>query len=185
MAPGERGRCLLKMIQICTCCKNCIISRLSSRSNRSKSPAVLLFGRKLWPNSLSWAIWGVYDINSKSFLCVRSSRSYRFVYRRTWRAMRMFNRRKVGDTLPGSSATREERQAHNLVVSPIYKSVWAWFDSIPHCCKTSTVTAWWCNLEMEPKSLMQHLYCQETATELYIKCIMCTARVGNDDVPNI
>ena len=32
---------------------------------------------------------------------------------------------------------------------------------------------------------MQHLYCQETATESYIKCIMCTARVGNDDVPNI
>lgn len=85
--------------------------------------------------------------------------------------MRMLTRRKVGDTLPGSSATREERLAHNLVVSPIYKSVWAWFDSIPHCCKTSTVTAWWCNLEMEPKSLMQHLYCQETATESYIKCM--------------
>ena len=30
---------------------------------------------------------------------------------------------KLGDTLPGSSATREERQAHNLVVSPVYKSV--------------------------------------------------------------
>ena len=99
--------------------------------------------------------------------------------------MRMLTRRKEGDTLPGSSATREERLAHNLVVSPIYKSVWAWFDSIPHCCKTSTVTAWWCNLEMEPKSLMQHLYCQETATESYIKCIMYTARVGNDDEPNI
>ena len=27
MAPGERGRCLLKMIQICTCCKNCIKGR--------------------------------------------------------------------------------------------------------------------------------------------------------------
>ena len=92
--------------------------------------------------------------------------------------MRMFNRRKVGDTLPGSSATREERQAHNLVISPVYKSVWAWFDSIPHRCKTSSVTAWWGSLEMEPKSLMQHLYCQETAAESYIKCIMCTARVG-------
>lgn len=58
--------------------------------------------------------------------------------------MRMFTRRKVGDTLPGSSATREERQAHNLVLSPVYKSVWAWFDSMPHYCKISTVTAWWC-----------------------------------------
>lgn len=28
--------------------------------------------------------------------------------------MRMLTRRKVGDPLPGSSATREERQAHLL-----------------------------------------------------------------------
>ena len=35
----------------------------------------------------------------------------------------MLTRRKVGDILPGSSATREERLAHNLVVSLIYKSV--------------------------------------------------------------
>ena len=139
------------------------------------------YGQTLWAERYKECM--IYIVNL--FYALLSGRSYWFVYRRTWRAMRILTRTKVGDTLPGSSATREERQAHNLVVSPVYKSVWAWFDSIPHCCKTSTVTAWWCSLEMEPKSLMQHHYCQETATESYIKCIMCTARVGNDDVPNI
>lgn len=129
MAPGERGRSVLKIIQICTCRKKNYMEGRDEflpyglcRGLPHVATGLRVQLYYFWKGSTHQTLWAerykecMIEIENL-FYALFSSRSYRFVYRRHWRAMRMLTRRKVRDTctLPGSSATREEKQAHNLI----------------------------------------------------------------------